>query len=255
MKFKIFVLPVIGAVFALALITSRPLVSAVPHLQATISAATGARTTQCGFIDALLANSIATPNATQSATQVGTKAAAQPAVTGTAVASAPTNTPTAAEGGAGEAGGGDESLTTYRDSKLKFAIAYPHSWSRDTTFKTGACFTGRDASIAVQFITDAVPTDLMAYVKAAEAKVQARSPGYRQVYLKPSSAIQGAVILGYEWDAGKSTVTEKPVHARTDRYYLIDSAGRFVVITETEPINQFDPDGVRDTVLTYQAMQ
>ncbi len=85
--------------------------------------------------------------------------------------------------------------------------------------------------------------------------MQAKSSGYKQVYLKPSTDVRGAVILGYEWDAGKSTVTEKPVHARTDRYYLIDSLGRFVVISETEPINQFDPDGVRDTVLTYQAVK
>ena len=46
---------------------------------------------------------------------------------------------------------------------------------------------------------------------------------------------------------------EKPIRARSDRYYLVDMAGRLVIITETEPIKQFDPQGVRDTVLTYQA--
>ena len=63
------------------------------------------------------------------------------------------------------------------------------------------------------------------------------------------------MILGYEWDAGKSIVTEKPIHARTDRYYLVDSSGRLVIVSETEPIKNFDPDGVRDTALTYQVVK
>lgn len=209
------------------------------------SATSGAPTSQCGLIDALVIVNVATPGATQAATAPAIKP-----TTNAPTVVAPTSAP--AEGGASEAGGGDEALTTYRDAAQKFSIDYPRSWSQEPTFKSGVCFAGRDASIAVQFVTIA-PADLMAYVKADEAKVQAGSPGYKAVYLKPSSVIQGAVILGYEWDAGKSTVTEKPVRARTDRYYLIDRLGRFVIISETAPINQFDPAGTSDTVLTYQA--
>ena len=164
-------------------------------------------------------------------------------------------TQASAEGGSGEAGGGDEAATTYQDAPLHFRIDYPRSWSQETTFKTGVCFTGRDASIAVQFVSGKIPTDLMAYVQADEAQVQAGSPGYKQVYLKVSTEVAGAIILGYEWDAGKSIVTEKPIHARSDRYYLVDSTGRLVIVTETEPIKQFDPDGVRDTTLTYQVVK
>jgi hypothetical protein len=150
---------------------------------------------------------------------------------------------------------GDEASTTYQDTTLGFRIDYPHSWSQETSFQNGVCFTARDSSIAVQIVKGTPPTDLMAYAQADEANVSAVSTGYKQVYLKASTEISGAIILGYEWDAGKSIVTEKPVHARTDRYYLVDSSGRLVIVTETEPINQFDPDGVRDTTLTYQVIK
>ena len=206
-------------------------------------------TTQCGFIDTLIINT--------SRVMAEASAPVDPTPTVT-VTQAPTlviapSTQVAAENNSGEMG--DEAPTTYRDSSQGFSIDYPHSWSQETTFHNGVCFNARDSSIAVQLVKGSVPTDLMAYVKAEEASVQAISPGYKQVYLKASTAVTGAVILGYEWDAGKSIVTEKPVHARTDRYYLVDSSGRLVIVTETEPINQFDPDGVRDTALTYQVVK
>jgi hypothetical protein len=252
-KYRPFVLFAASALLIVTLVAVRPLVSAAPRLlAATQSATLIAQASQCGLIDVLVAVSPATPGATQAATQSTNKPAGTPPVATPAIVSAaPTNTPPA-EGGAGEASGGDEALTTYRDTTRNFVIGYPRSWSQESTFQSGLCFTGRDASIAVQFVKGNAPADLMAYVKADEANVQASSPGYKQVYLKASTAIQGAVILGYEWDAGKSTVTEKPVRARSDRYYLVDSLGRLVIVTETEPIKQFDPDGVRDTALTYQ---
>ncbi len=216
----------------------------------TPPATIAAPTSQCAAIDSLVANNLATPNDTQAATQSVATSAATTSAQPTTIAAAPTATP--AEVASGEAAGGDEALITYQDATRHFAIGYPRSWSQDATFKSGVCFTGRDASIAVQFIPGAVPADLMAFVRAAEAVVQASTPGYKAVYLKVSSALPGAIILGYEWDAGKSTVTEKPIRARTDRYFMVDAANRLVVVSETGPIQQFDPDGVRDTALTYQ---
>jgi hypothetical protein len=261
-KHKMVVLCAAFAGVALTLVTLTPsysLATGNVHVLAATQAATVAvPTTQCGLIDALVVDSLATPGATQGATRVmaPTKQATQQATKQTA-STVPTIPPTAtpAEGGPGEAAGGDEALTTYRDSIRNFSIGYPRSWSQEATFQSGVCLTGRDASIAVQFVQGTPPADLMAYVKADEANVQAKSAGYKQVYLKASADVKGAVILGYEWDAGRSTVTEKPVRARTDRYYFIDTLGRFVIVSETEAIKQFDPDGVRDTVLTYQASQ
>lgn len=256
MKHNVFVLCTGFAVTALTLVTltaSHSVTAGAARLQAATQAATlTVPTTQCGLIDALVVNSLATPGATQAATHAVSptmQATTQAALAATVIP--PTTAP--AEGGSGEAAGGDEALTTYRDSTRNFAIGYPRSWSQETTFKSGVCLTGRDASIAVQFVKGAVPADLTAYVKADEANVKAMSTGYKEIYLKPSPAVQGAVILGYEWDAGKSSVTEKPVRARTERYYFIDSMGRFVIVSETEAAKQFDPDGVRDTALTYQA--
>lgn len=252
MKHNIHVLYAAFTVTALSLVmpmASQGAAVAAAHLQAATQATTVAMpTTQCGLIDALVMNSLATPSATQAGTRV-----AAATIQATPSTTTIPRTATPAEVSSGEAAGGDEALTTYRDSTRNFAIGYPRSWSQETTFKSGVCLTGRDASIAVQFITGTVPADLMAYVKADEANVQAKSAGYKQVYLKPSADVIGAAILGYEWDAGKSSVTEKPVRARTDRYYFIDSMGRFVIVSETEAVKQFDPDGVRDTVLTYQA--
>lgn len=249
MKYKMFVPLTAGLALVLALTASRPFALVSARLQATdVSRTPMAVTNQCTQIDALVVNSLATPGTTQAATR---SVVTQPAVNPTAASVNPTASPVV-EGGAGESGGGDEALTAYRDNLRKFVIGYPRSWSQEPTFKNGVCFTGRDASIAVQFVPGSVPADLMAYVKADEAKIQAGSPGYKGVYLKASTEVKGAIILGYEWDAGKSSVTEKPVRARSDRYYLVDSAGRLVIITETEPIKQFDPDGVRDTALTYQ---
>ena len=219
------------------------------HAQsATTSALPAQPFSQCGAIDSLIAVNPATPGASQTVS----------ATTPTSIAIVPTvvnPTVAPAENAAGSADGGDEALTTYRDTAQKFRIDYPHSWSQASAFLSGVCFTGRDSSIAVQFVSRAAPNDLLAYVKADKANIQSKLAGYRQVYLKPSADIPGAVILGYEWDAGKSAVTEKPVHARTDRYYLTDASGRFVIVSETEPINQFDPDGVRDTALTYQSVK
>ena len=226
------------------------LVSAVNAQTATPVATSSPPTTQCGFIDVLLADTAPVmPEATALVDTTPVATAAPPPT----VAVLPT-VQAVVEGGSGEAGGGDEALTTYQDVTQHFRIDYPRSWSQETTFQSGICFTGRDASIAVQFVKGTPPPDLLAYVQADETRVQAGSLGYKQVYLKVSTEVQGAIILGYEWDAGKSIVTEKPIHARTDRYYLVDSSGRLVIVTETEPINQFDPDGVRDTTLTYQVV-
>jgi len=239
----------VALIAAVTLSAARP--ATVTHAQAAtqVATSTGA-TNQCALIDLLVSDKPATPAATSVATVLPKT---QVAIASTLIITTPIPTTIAAEGGAGEAGGGDEALTTYRDSKLKFSIGYPRSWSQDAAFKSGICFTGRDASIAVQYVPGAAPTDILAYVKADEANIKAQAAGYKAAYLKPSTEVRRAVILGYEWDAGKSSVTLKPVRARTDRYYFIDSIGRFVIISESAPINQFDPDGVRDTVLTYQA--
>jgi hypothetical protein len=247
-KFPLFFAVALAAVMAICASILIP--SMTIKAEATTSTASAATpTTQCGFIDSLvkdnnlmMAEASATVDTTPSAT-----------VTPAPTLAVVSPTQAATENNSGELG--DEALTTYRDTTQGFSIDYPHSWSQETSFHNGVCFTARDASIAVQFVKGTLPTDLMAYVKADEANVQAVSPGYQQVYLKASTEVAGAVILGYEWDAGKSIVTEKPVHARTDRYYLVDSIGRLVVVTETEPINQFDPDGVRDTALTYQVVK
>ncbi len=250
MKQHKFLLAYIGTLAAAAILDASFLIPSMSlsAQSSTPTASVQTATTQCGFIDALLADTslvMAEATAAVSVTPLVT-------VTTPPTIVVPTQPP--AEGGSGEAGG-DEALTTFLDATQHFSIGYPRSWSQEITFHNGVCFTGRDASIAVQIVKGTPPTDLMAYVQAEEARVQANSPGYKQVYLKASTAVTGAVILGYEWDAGKSIVTEKPIHARTDRYYLVDSSGRLVVVSETEPIKNFDPDGVRDTALTYQVVK
>ncbi len=250
MKQHKFLLGYIGALAAVAILDTSILIPSmsISAQSSTSTANVQTATTQCGFIDALIIDSspvMAEATAAVSVTPMAT------VIQSPAVSTVPTKPP--AEGGSGEMG--DEALTTYRDSSQGFSIDYPHSWSQEMTFHNGVCFTARDSSIAVQFVKGTAPTDLMAYVQAEEARVQANSPGYKQVYLKASTQVAGAVILGYEWDAGKSIVTEKPIHARTDRYYLVDSSGRLVVVSETEPIKNFDPDGVRDTALTYQVVK
>jgi hypothetical protein len=209
--------------------------------------------TQCQIMDTLIVDSdMVTSETTAEATaSVDTTPVATVSQSSTATVVVRL-TQESSENNSGELG--DEASATYQDTELRFRIDYPHSWSQETPFHNGVCFTARDGSIAVQIVKGTPPTDLMAYVQADEANLSAVSSGYKQVYLKASTEIPGAIILGYEWDAGKSIVTEKPVHARTDRYYLVDSIGRLVIVTETEPINQFDPEGVRDTTLTYQVV-
>jgi len=243
-----------GSITLIAVATisaARPTVSLCAQVTQVATAAVG--TNQCSLINLLVVDQLATPAVTMQATMAAALSQAQIATPLTGVSATPVPTTAAAESGAGEAGGGDEALTTYRDSKLKFSIGYPRSWSQDSTFNNGVCFTGRDASIAVQYVPGAVPADLLAYAKADEATIKAQAANYKSVYLKPLADATNVVVLGYEWDAGKSSITLKPVHARTDRYYFIDSLGRFVIVSETAAINQFDPAGVYDTYLTYQA--
>src|SRR5258707_3351691 len=145
-----------GTALVLVLLASRPSVSSASIHQA----ATQAATNQCTLMDALFPDGQDTAGATQATTQSAKKSVStQTALTATTVVAPPT-AKAPSDAGPAEVGGGDEALTTYRDATHNFAIDYPHSWSQEQAFKTGVCFTGRDASIAVQFVKGVAPTDL-----------------------------------------------------------------------------------------------
>jgi len=159
-------------------------------------------------------------------------------------------------GGAGEGGGGagegaDEALVTYKDPAGAFSFQYPQSWT-ETTDKNGVVrFQGRDSFVGVAIKTNA-GSDVMAFAATDKAQVAKEFAGYTEISLKPSSEVRGAVVLSFEWDAGSSTITGKPVRARADRYYIPESNGRVAVMTGSEPASVFDRETVRDVAISVK---
>jgi hypothetical protein len=97
-----------------------------------------------------------------------------------------------------------------------------------------------------------VGADLTAFATKDKVAVAKEFTGYKEVSLKNSSEVKGAVILTFEWDAGKSTVTGKDVQAHVDRYYIPQSNGRVAIMTGSEPVSAFDRETVRDVALTVK---
>ncbi len=157
----------------------------------------------------------------------------------------------AAEPSNGEAG--DEALIPYTNYAQHFSVSYPQSWSRQTAAGTGVVFTGRDQSVSVEILP--LPKQgLKAYAQEDSRALLKTAPGFKKLRLFRSSEVKGAYVLSYEWDAGKSGVTEKPLRDRSDRYYWITKDSRLVVITGSAPIKKFDREQFRDIALSFRAL-
>lgn len=146
---------------------------------------------------------------------------------------------------------GDEALVTYRDPAGGYSFQYPQSWTQATDKNGGVRFEGRDSFISVAVETNA-GTDVMAFAGQDKANVARQFTGYTEISLQASSEVSGAVVLSFEWDAGSSTITGKPVRARVDRYYIPAANGRAAIMTGSEPVNVFDRETVRDIALTVK---
>jgi len=158
---------------------------------------------------------------------------------------------TPAEGTAGPGELADEALVTYSAPDNSFSFKHPKSWT-ETKDKSGSVrFAGRDAFVGVEIKSNA-GADAMAFAAKDKATVAKEFAGYKEVSLKASTEVKNAAVLSFEWDAGNSTVTGKPVHARVDRYYIPASGGRVAVMTGSEPASGFDRETVRDVALSVK---
>ena len=155
---------------------------------------------------------------------------------------------TPAEGTAGPGELADEALVTYSAPDGSYSFKHPKSWTEVKDKNGNARFAGRDAFVGVEVMTNA-GTDAMAFATKDKATVAKDFAGYKELSLKASTAVKNAVVLSFEWDAGNSTVTGKPVHARIDRYYMPQSGGRMAVMTGSEPASGFDLETIRDVAL------
>ncbi len=156
--------------------------------------------------------------------------------------------PAAAAAGEGGEGGVEAALVTYSDSAQGFAIGHPGTWTQDTAFTNGMKFVGGDDYMTVEFVTGA---DAMTYAQSDISAVTAAFPGFKQIDLKASTEVQGAIILGFNAD-GKSAVTGKTFTAHNERYYMPLADGRIAILTVVSPDNHYDREGVRDIALTLK---
>lgn len=173
------------------------------------------------------------------------------ALAGTAFLAGCSSGSTPAEGTAGPGELADEALVTYSSPDGAYSFQHPKSWTEGKSKSGGVQFAGRDAFVGVDLKANA-GTDAMAFATTDKATVAKDYTGYKEVSLKASTEVKNAVILSFEWDAGNSTVTGKPVHARVDRYYIPESGGRMAVMTGSEPSSGFDRETVRDVALSVK---
>ena len=155
------------------------------------------------------------------------------------------------EGGEGGEGGVEAALVTFSDSEQGFAIGYPSPWTQDTSVTDGVKFVGGDDYFTLEFVTPPDGTDVMTYAQGQVAAVSAAFPGFKQIDLKASTEVKGAVILGFTAD-GKSAITGKTFTAHNEIYYIPLADGRIAVLTVVSPENHYDREGVRDIALTFK---
>jgi hypothetical protein len=153
--------------------------------------------------------------------------------------------------GGGEEGGVEAALVTYSDAAQGFSIGYPGPWSQDKSVTQGVKFVGGDDWFTLSFITPPTGTDVMTYAQNDVANVSAAFPGFKQVDLKASTEVKGAVILGFTAD-GTSAVTGKSFTAHDEIYYIPLAYGRIAVLTVAGPESHYDREGVRDIALTLK---
>jgi hypothetical protein len=153
--------------------------------------------------------------------------------------------------GGGEEGGVEAALVTYSDATQGFSIGYPGPWSQDKSVTDGVKFVGGDDWLTLSFVTPSAGTDVMTYAQNDITNVSAAFPGFKQIDLKASTEVKGAVILGFTAD-GTSAVTGKSFTAHDEIYYIPLADGRIAVLTVAGPENHYDREGVRDIALTLK---
>jgi hypothetical protein len=151
----------------------------------------------------------------------------------------------------GEAGGVEAALVTYSDAAQGFSIGYPGPWSQDKSVTEGVKFVGGDDWFTLSFVTPPAGADVMTYAQNDVANVSAAFPGFKQIDLKASTEVKGAVILGFTAD-GTSAVTGKSFTAHDEIYYIPLADGRIAVLTVAGPESHYDQQGVRDIALTLK---
>ena len=151
----------------------------------------------------------------------------------------------------GEADGVEAALVTYSDAAQGFSIGYPGPWSQDKSVTDGVKFVGGDDWFTLSFVTPPAGTDVMTYAQNDVANVSAAFPGFKQIDLKASTEVKGAVILGFTAD-GTSAVTGKSFTAHDEIYYIPLADGRIAVLTVAGPESHYDREGVRDIALTLK---
>jgi hypothetical protein len=154
-------------------------------------------------------------------------------------------------GGEGGEGGVEAALVTYSDAAQGFSIGYPGPWSQDKSVTDGVKFVGGDDWFTLTFVPPSAGTDVMTYAQNDVANVSAAFPGFKQIDLKASTEVKGAIILGFTAD-GTSAVTGKSFTAHDEIYYIPLADGRIAVLTVAGPESHYDQQGVRDIALTLK---
>jgi hypothetical protein len=108
--------------------------------------------------------------------------------------------PSVNNGEAGNEGGVEAALVTYSDAAQGFSIGYPGPWSQDKSVIEGVKFVGGDNWLTLIFVVPPAGRDVMTYAQNDVANVSAVFPGFKQIDLKASTEVKGAVILGFTAD-------------------------------------------------------
>jgi hypothetical protein len=145
----------------------------------------------------------------------------------------------------------DEPMLSYVDQVHQFRFIHPASWARSTPAGEAIRVSGRDQFMSVVVIST---TNAPVEFAAVDAQQLAASASGFTAGGKPKSvAVAGrrGALLEYNWQAGPSPVTGKPVPSAAKRYYIPGPSQKLAAFTYASAVNTFDCEDADDFANTF----
>ncbi len=166
-----------------------------------------------------------------------------------------TSTPGAGTGGTttgAEANNGEAPAVAYVDSRYHYRIDAPGHMTANADGV--AAYVGPSERLQVAVVQGTKAADVRTLARDDAAGLPSSTTGFHLVSSPASITINGHKVekFVYNWNAGTSPVTGKPVTLVGVRYYVPKDAATVAVITYGIVSNHYDPQGADDIASTFQ---
>ena len=160
--------------------------------------------------------------------------------------------PAAGGRSAGEANTGEAASVPYTDARFHYRIDAPGGRMQPSA-DGSAVFIGPQERLEVRVVGGRPAADPLALAHSDLLGLQG-SQDFRLLSAPREVTLGGnrVVKLVYEWTAGTSQVTGKPIHLTGVRYYVPKNASELAVITYGITASQYDPQGADDLESTFR---